>query len=232
MDAQTKPKAIAYFRVSKSDGRMHTENQKPEVYRLAEARGLQIVEVYEDKESAVRHRPAYERMLTDLRRGKFGPAPVAILWSLDRLARGFQCFDVFRELTRINVRVVSIREPWTDCEGPVKELLVAVMGWVSGFERQRLIERTKAGLDRARRAGRKIGRPKVILLTEDLNRALALRESGLGVRKIVQQLKTKIGPSTLHKMLVAHDILAGNGPCPQTGVEEQAIQVPDLSDAA
>jgi DNA invertase Pin-like site-specific DNA recombinase len=35
------------------------------------------------------------------------------------------------------------------------------MAWVSGFERQRLVERTKAGLERARRQGKKLGRPRL-----------------------------------------------------------------------
>ena len=35
------------------------------------------------------------------------------------------------------------------------------MSWVSGFETQRLIERTKASLERARRQGKKLGRPRL-----------------------------------------------------------------------
>ncbi len=34
-------------------------------------------------------------------------------------------------------------------DGPARELLAGVMAWVSGFERQRLIERVHAGLERA-----------------------------------------------------------------------------------
>jgi hypothetical protein len=64
-----------------------------------------------------------------------------------------------RDLARIGVTVVTVREPWTEADGPARDLLVAVMSWVSGFERQRLIERVHAGLARARREGKRLGRP-------------------------------------------------------------------------
>jgi DNA invertase Pin-like site-specific DNA recombinase len=38
-------------------------------------------------------------------------------------------------------------------------LLVAIFGWVAEQERSRLIERTKAGIERARRRGKRLGRP-------------------------------------------------------------------------
>lgn len=54
-------------------------------------------------------RTAYDRMMADARRGKF---QVIVCWSLDRLGRGFSCFDAFRDLARVGVKVVSVREPW------------------------------------------------------------------------------------------------------------------------
>ncbi len=64
------------------------------------------------------------------------------------------------ELDRLGVRVLSAREPWLDTDSPVRPLLVAILGWVTEQERTRLIERTKAGMARARRDGKKIGRPR------------------------------------------------------------------------
>jgi DNA invertase Pin-like site-specific DNA recombinase len=63
------------------------------------------------------------------------------------------------ELDRLGVPVLSVREPWLDTSGPVRPLLVAIFGWVAEQERTRLIERTKAGLERARRQGKRLGRP-------------------------------------------------------------------------
>jgi putative DNA-invertase from lambdoid prophage Rac len=62
---------------------------------------------------------------------------------------------------------------------PPRELLVAVMSWVSGFERQRLIERVHAGLDRARRQGEALGRPRTSIVL--LRAAAELVEAGTPV---------------------------------------------------
>ena len=63
------------------------------------------------------------------------------------------------ELDRLDVPVLSVREGWLDTSGPVRPLLVAIFGWVAEQERTRLIERTKAGVERARRQGKRLGRP-------------------------------------------------------------------------
>jgi len=83
-----------------------TDNQTAEVRHLALARGYEPV-VFEEMESAVKARPVLDAMLADL----------------------------LRELSRLGVRILSVREPWTDVDGPARELLAAVMAWVSGFER-------------------------------------------------------------------------------------------------
>jgi DNA invertase Pin-like site-specific DNA recombinase len=67
-------------------------------------------------------------------------------------------------LDRAGVQLVSVREPWLDTGGPVRDLLLAIFSWVAEQERRRLAERTKAGLARVRehgsRSGRPVGRPR------------------------------------------------------------------------
>ncbi|RKG72684.1 recombinase family protein [Corallococcus terminator] len=67
--------------------------------------------------------------------------------------------EVRLELDRLGVKVIFLQEGWLDTTVPVRSLLVAVFGWVAEQERHRLIERTKAGLDRARAQGKRLGRP-------------------------------------------------------------------------
>jgi putative DNA-invertase from lambdoid prophage Rac len=59
------------------------------------------------------------------------------------------------------VPVLSVREPWLDTSGAVRPLLVAIFGWVAERERARVLERTKAGLARARAQGKRLGRPRL-----------------------------------------------------------------------
>jgi putative DNA-invertase from lambdoid prophage Rac len=185
-------RAAIYFRVS-SDAQT-TENQKPEVEQLVSGRGFQVVSTYEEQMSAVKKRPAYEQMLKDARKGKFH---VVITWALDRLNRSMvgTLNDVL-ELDRIGVQVISVKETWLDTSGPIRNLLLGIFGWVAEQERARLVERTKAGMEQARRRGSRIGRPRARL---DEDRLRELRGQGLSVRKIAEAMK--VGSSTIQRRL-------------------------------
>lgn len=191
---KTSTGAAIYLRVS-SD-RQTVENQRPEVEQLARARGLEVAHVYEEQASAARHRPKYETMLKDAKRGRF---QVLVVWALDRFGRSMvgNLQDVL-ELDRIGVHVVSVREPWLDTGGPVRNLLVAIFSWVAEQERARLVERTKAGLAAARRRGAKIGRPRRKV---DLERARELRAAGRSLRQVAAELG--VGAATLHRAMAA-----------------------------
>jgi putative DNA-invertase from lambdoid prophage Rac len=64
------------------------------------------------------------------------------------------------KLDAAGVALVSVREPWADTTGPVRDLLVAVMGWVAQQERARLLERLAAARARLEKEGRRWGRPR------------------------------------------------------------------------
>jgi DNA invertase Pin-like site-specific DNA recombinase len=188
------PRAAIYLRVSKSDGSQSVENQRPEVEQLARTRGFDLAHVYEEQASAAKHRPKYEQMLKDARRGKFS---TLVIWALDRFGRSMtgNLTDVL-ELDRIGVTVVSVRESWLDTGGPVRSLLIAIFSWVAEQERARLVERTKAGLESARRRGAKIGRPRRRV---DVERARELRAGGSTLRQVAAELG--VGAATLHRAL-------------------------------
>lgn len=146
--------AALYLRVSTD--RQTTANQRLDLERLAHARGLTPV-IYEETESAAKVRPVLERVLADARAGRVS---AVVVWALDRLHRNMHAIvGTLLELDRLGVQVISLREPWLDTSGPVRQLLVAIFGWVAEQERTRLIERTKAGLERARSDGKRLGRP-------------------------------------------------------------------------
>jgi putative DNA-invertase from lambdoid prophage Rac len=152
-------RAALYLRVSRDD--LAIENQRPELEAMAKRRGFEVVRTYESHVSgASPKRPEHERMLKDAHAGAFD---VLLVWSLDRFGRSM--FENIRDvmtLDRYGVLIVSVKEPWLDTSGPVRSLLVAIFSWVAQQERERMIERTKAGLARARAAGKRIGRkPRV-----------------------------------------------------------------------
>ena len=92
--------------------------------------------------------------------------------------------------------LVSVRESWLDTGGPVRPLLVAIFSWCAEQERARLVERTKAGMEQARRRGARIGRPRARLDADELRR---LRSKGLSVRQIADAMGC--GSSTIQRRL-------------------------------
>jgi DNA invertase Pin-like site-specific DNA recombinase len=185
-------RAALYYRVSSDE--QSTECQTPEVEQLAHARGFHVVHVYEEQASAAKHRPEYEKMMRDARRGAFN---VVVIWAVDRFGRSMtgNLADVL-ELDRIGVQVISVRESWLDTGGPVRNLLLAIISWVAEQERNRLVERTKAGIEAARRRGARIGRPRARLDRDEL---AELRAQGWSVRKIADHMG--VGTSTVQRHL-------------------------------
>jgi DNA invertase Pin-like site-specific DNA recombinase len=182
-----------YLRVSTD--RQTVENQRSEVERLALARGFEPA-VYEEIESAAKARPVFERLMADVRAGRVQAVAV---WALDRLLRSMVgSIQTVLELDRLGVPVLSVREGWLDTSGPVRPLLVAIFGWVAEQERATLIERTKAGLERARRQGKRLGRPATSPLRLGAA-ATRVREGGLSIRRAARE--SGIGAETLRRYL-------------------------------
>lgn len=149
-----KPAAI-YLRVSTDEQTI--ENQRAEVEAMCRARGYEPV-AYEESASAAKQRPVFDRMLSDARAGR---VRAVFVWALDRFHRSMPRLvaDVL-ELDRIGCPVFSVRDSWLDTTGPARGLLIAVFGWAAELERTRLVERTRAGIDRARAEGKQLGRPR------------------------------------------------------------------------
>lgn len=188
----TPRRAALYLRVSTD--KQTAENQVEDVKRLAAARGYEPV-VYEEIESAAKARPVFDRMMTDIRAGRV--QAVACV-ALDRLHRSMTgAINTVLECDRLGVPVLSVREPWLDTSGPVRPLLVAIFGWVAEQERTTLIARTKAGIERARRQGKALGRPRAspILLH-------AARDLVAGGMSIAEAARAKgVSRSTLQRFL-------------------------------
>lgn len=101
-----------------------------------------------------RKRPELVRMMERL-----CPGAVVVVWKLDRLGRSLRdlidILDVFGERS---VGFRSLTEA-IDTTSPAGVALMQMIGVFAQFERSMLIERTKAGLERAKRDGVRLGRP-------------------------------------------------------------------------
>jgi putative DNA-invertase from lambdoid prophage Rac len=184
--------AALYLRVSTDE--QTVDNQRPAIELLARTRGLSVAYVFQENASAAKRRPEFERMMDAARRGEFD---VLVVWALDRFGRSMVGnMQAVLELDRLGIQVVSVREPWLDTGGAVRPLLVAIFSWVAEQERAQLVERTRAGMARARKQGVRIGRPEARI---DVALALAMQAEGDSVRRIAQRLK--VPKSTVQRAL-------------------------------
>jgi putative DNA-invertase from lambdoid prophage Rac len=114
------------------------------------------------------------------------------------------------ELDRLGVPVLSVREGWLDTSDPVRPLLVAIFGWVAEQERTRLMERVHAGLDRARRQGKALGRPRTSIVL--LRAAGELVEAGTPVAAAARA--KGISRASLYRYLSETPSAAARGKAP------------------
>src|SRR6059058_3685339 len=185
-------RAAVYLRVSTLD--QHPETQLHDLKALAEPRGFQVVQVYEDRSSGARaSRPGLDQLLADARRGKF---EVVVVWACDRLARSVTHFlQVLDELNHLGIEFVSFREQ-LDTGGPLGRAVVVIISVVAELERNLIVERVKAGMRRAKLEGQRIGRP-----TCQVDVAALLRDRACG--HTLSQLANLygIGQTTVRRLL-------------------------------
>lgn len=191
-------RAAVYLRVSTDE--QDTRNQEPECLKICEARGWVPVIFREVASGAKTRRPEWGRVLEAARRAD---VVAVVFWSMSRTGRNkVQVAQDIRDLTRYAVATVSVREPWLDQpgNGPLRALLVDIMGWLAEGERDELIERTRRGLARAAKLGRYGGRPCVIK-ADQVAEAKRLRDSeGLSWAQIAKRIGAK--PQTVRSALL------------------------------
>lgn len=99
------------------------------------------------------------------------------VWKLDRLGRSLQhLITVIEDLQSKNIGFISLSEN-IDTTTPGGKLIFHIFGALSEFERSLIIERTNAGLQAAKKRGKRLGRPKR-LTQHQIDRAGEMIRSG------------------------------------------------------
>lgn len=146
---------FGYGRVS--TGQQTTENQRLEL----EHAGYQIEFDYWFADEGVsgkvaaRQRPAFKRMLDQIRRDE-----MLVVSKLDRLGRdAIDVLQTVRQLGERGIKVVVLQLGSTNLTSSAGKLLLSMLAAVAEMERDLLVERTQAGLVRAKAEGKTLGRP-------------------------------------------------------------------------
>jgi len=151
--------AFGYGRVSTTD--QTAENQRLEITQA----GYVIEFWFSDVVSGSVHatqRPQFKDMLAKLRKGD-----ALVVTKLDRLGRDApDVLATIKRLTEMRVEVVVLALGKLDLGSAPGKLMLAMLAAVAELERDLLIERTQAGLARARSQGRALGRPAKTTATQ------------------------------------------------------------------
>jgi DNA invertase Pin-like site-specific DNA recombinase len=186
-----------YCRVSTAS--QTTENQRHDLERVAAARGWSVVAQFSDDgiggAKTRSDRPALDALLKGAVRGEFD---LVAVWAIDRLGRSLQhLVETVNELKAVGIDLY-IHQQAIDTSTPAGKLAFSVFGALAEYEGQLVRERVRAGLDRARRNGTKLGRPTN--LNDSVRAAIvALRSKDHPIRKIASQLK--VGTGTVYRVL-------------------------------
>jgi DNA invertase Pin-like site-specific DNA recombinase len=179
---------IGYARVS-------TEDQSLDL-QLDALRQAGCERVFTDKASAARtQRPGLSEARSHLREGD-----VLVVWKLDRLGRSVKgLIDLVSELAEENVQFCSLTDG-IDTTTPYGRFFFHMMASLAQMERELIAERTKAGLDAARKRGRLIGR-KRRMTPGKVESAKQLLDGGIPPREVAKNLGVSI--PTLYRWVPA-----------------------------
>jgi DNA invertase Pin-like site-specific DNA recombinase len=156
-------RAALYARVST------LEDQNPETQLLplreyVQAQGWSVAGEFVDRASAtnLRGRPAWTELLALASRRK---VHVILIWKLDRAFRSVvHASTTVEQLRRWGVGLRSLTESWLDtsASSPWGDLLFNIMASFAQFERALIAERVRAGMTRAKKQGKHLGRPYAV----------------------------------------------------------------------
>jgi len=147
-------RVFAYCRVSTAD--QASENQAMEIRNAGfQVELKRIVEETVSGSVAAMERDGFRRLIDRLEAGD-----VLVVTKLDRLGRNaMDVRSTVEMLAALEVRVHCMALGGVDLTSPAGKMTMAVIAAVAEFERDLLVERTQAGLIRAKAQGKKLGRP-------------------------------------------------------------------------
>jgi DNA invertase Pin-like site-specific DNA recombinase len=187
-------KVAIYVRVSTADKNQDTMTQILPLKEYCQRRGWQVFRIYEDVMSGAKEsRPALNEMMNDAKKRFFD---VVLVFRFDRFARSTkQLINSLELFNSLGIDFISYNEN-IDTSTPAGKMMFTLVSAFSEFERSIIAERVRAGLERAKAQGKKLGRkPSKEVNPEEVQK---LRKQGLSVRAIADRLGIPKSTVALH----------------------------------
>jgi DNA invertase Pin-like site-specific DNA recombinase len=175
---------LGYARVSKIDGTQNLDLQTDALIKS----GVNSNNIYHDEASGKNiKRPSLEACLKALRKDD-----TLVVWKLDRLGRNLHdLVTLVQQLSdkNIGLKVLTGKGANIDTSTPTGKMFFGFFAVLAEFERDLIIERTKAGLESARARGRKGGRRHSLTKSQ-----VRLAQAAMGKKEtIVSELCKELG---------------------------------------
>jgi len=190
-----KVRCALYARVSTNDQK--NANQLLALRDLAERNDHQIVAEYIDHgvSGVSSKKDARAKMLLDAKAKRFSTIYCV---SIDRLSRSTKdLLQVVEELNSLNITLIFQREN-IDTKTAMGQFFLTVLSSIAQLERETMISRINAGLDRAKNQGKKLGRPSKINQSL-VNAVTLLHTKSVTVRDISKTCSVGVG--TVYRIL-------------------------------
>ena len=180
-------RAAIYARVSTSNNGQDPTMQTRELEEYCQRRGWELTGCYVDNgiSGSRESRPELDRLMTDARQRKLD---VVLVWKLDRFGRSLKhLVNALAEFEALGITFASLKDN-LDLSTPSGRLMFQIIGAMAEFEKSLIQERVRAGLRNAKAKGRRLGRPRVAVDSQEIARLRAQgcswstihRETGIG----------------------------------------------------
>jgi len=184
-------KVAIYCRVSTLDQTIN--NQLLELRDHCSRMEWEVVKEYADEglsgTLSREKRPALNSLIKDAYRKRFDSV---VCWDISRIGRSMKELVLFlSDMKDRDIGICSVRQGF-DTSTSMGEIMFQFVGILSSWEREMIRERTLAGLERARREGKTLGRRKV---TNDTMTAkiIELRSAKKSIRAIASEVGVSRG---------------------------------------
>ncbi|PRI12654.1 recombinase family protein [Leucobacter massiliensis] len=193
---------IGYIRVSTV--KQATQGTSLETQEEAlKAAGCERLYIDRGKSGASVDRPELTRMRSSLREGD-----EVVVSKLDRFGRNLRdTLALIDEFTQAGVGFSSLAEGIKTDNSPTGKLMLNVFASFAEFERDRIAERTAEGIEKAKQAGKKFGRPEADH-TEQIQKLseIEFKYPRMTVSEKAKQLDVSV--ATYHRIRRAREALA------------------------
>jgi DNA invertase Pin-like site-specific DNA recombinase len=184
-----RPKTAAIY-VRVSTDKQEVQNQFLQLRAYTKRSHYKIFKEYVDiisgKEDS---RPSWDSLFLDAHKKLFD---IILFWDLSRFSRSGTLFTLqkLQELDNLGIGYISYQEPYLNTTGMFKDVVISILATFAKIERIQISERTKAGLERARKNGVHLGRG--VIPPETIEEISSMLRDGASITKIHDRVKYRL----------------------------------------